>query len=173
VKISEVFKILNLMQSNGIIGQYAVGGAVGATFYLEPINTLDVDIFFTFKTEQSGSLINLQPIFDFLKARGCTLDGEYILIGGWPVQFLPPTSSLVEEALAKSVMLDVDGIPVSVFSPEHLAAIALQTGRTKDKARLLQFLHAGVMQLPRFETILERHELTIRWREFKQQFINE
>jgi hypothetical protein len=33
------------MQSDGVIERYAIGGAVGATFYLEPIATLDVDIF--------------------------------------------------------------------------------------------------------------------------------
>jgi len=32
------------MQANGVIGRHAIGGAVGATFSLEPIATLDVDI---------------------------------------------------------------------------------------------------------------------------------
>ena len=31
-----------------------------------------------------------------------------------------------------------------VFSAEHLARIALETGRPKDKARLLQFMEAGI-----------------------------
>jgi len=33
------------MQADGIIGSYAIGDAVGATFYLEPVATLDVDVF--------------------------------------------------------------------------------------------------------------------------------
>jgi hypothetical protein len=33
------------MQAEGVIGKYAIGGAVGATFYLEPSATLDVQIF--------------------------------------------------------------------------------------------------------------------------------
>ena len=44
------------MRADGVIERYAIGGAVGATFYLEPVATLDVDIFITFKTE-AGSLI--------------------------------------------------------------------------------------------------------------------
>jgi hypothetical protein len=49
------------------------------------------------------------------------------VIAGWPVQFLPPTSPLVEEALGETQDVDVEGEPASVFSGEHLAAIALQT----------------------------------------------
>ena len=66
------------------------------------------------------------------------MDGEYIVIAGWPVQFLPAACPLVEEALAQTVEKDVAGTPAHVFTAEHLAAIALQTGRAKGKARLLQ-----------------------------------
>lgn len=159
------------MQVDGVIEQYAIGGAVGATFFLEPMNTLDVDIFFTFKAEPSGPILSLQPIFDYLTARGCTLQGEYVVIGGWPVQFLPPTSPLVEDALRQAVTMNMDGVPVRVFNPEYLAAIALQTGRTKDKTRLLQFVQASALQISLFETILEDHKLLDRWQQFKRQFL--
>jgi hypothetical protein len=33
------------MQADGVIERYAIGRAAGATFYLEPIATLDVDTF--------------------------------------------------------------------------------------------------------------------------------
>ena len=49
VKIKEVIAVVNQMQADGVIERYAVGGAVGATFYLEPVATLDVDIFTAFK----------------------------------------------------------------------------------------------------------------------------
>jgi|SRR5882724_3681459 len=32
-------EVINQMQADGVIGQYAIGGAVGATFYLEPVAT--------------------------------------------------------------------------------------------------------------------------------------
>jgi len=38
-------EVINRMQVEGVIGEYAIGGAVGATFYLEPFATLDIDIF--------------------------------------------------------------------------------------------------------------------------------
>jgi hypothetical protein len=42
--IKEVIAIINQMQADGVVERYAIGGAVGATFYLEPVATLDVDI---------------------------------------------------------------------------------------------------------------------------------
>src|ERR1035441_4060585 len=120
------------MQSDGVIERYAIGGAVGATFYLEPMATLDVDIFVTFRSEAGSAILSPQPLFDYLKARGGTVQGEYIVIAGWPVQFLPPTGPLVEEALRDAVTSDVESTPARVFTAEHLAAVALQTGRAKD-----------------------------------------
>lgn len=173
MKIQEVITAINQMQSDGIIGRYAIGGAVGATFYLEPVATLDVDIFVTFRTEPGSILLSPAPIFDYLKARGATMEGEYIVIGGWPVQFLPPTGPLGEEALAQAVEADVEGTPARVFTAEHLAAIALQTGRAKDKARLLQFIESGTLDAARFQSILTRHGLVEAWQKFERQFLSD
>ena len=98
------------------------------------------------------------------------MEGEYIIIAGWPVQFLPVGNPLIEEARDESAGHEVAGILARVFTAEHLAGIALQTGRARDKARLLQFLEAGALDLPRFEAILARHQLTDRWRQFQRQF---
>jgi hypothetical protein len=73
--------------------------------------------------------------------------------------------------LTNAATIDADGIPARVFTAEHLAAIALQTGRAKDKARLLQFIEAGVLQAEPFQSILARHGLVDRWREFEQTFL--
>lgn len=161
------------MQTDGVIDHYAIGGAVGATFYLEPVATLDVDIFITFRSEAGSLLASPQPIFDYLKARGGKVEGEYIVIAGWPVQFLPAASPLVKEALAQAVEKDVAGTPARVFTAEHLAAIALQTGRAKDKARLLQFIEAGALDGTRFQDILSRHGLQEAWQRFEKQFLGD
>jgi len=41
----ETLEVINRMQSDGVIFKYAIGGAVGATLYLEPSATLDIDVF--------------------------------------------------------------------------------------------------------------------------------
>src|SRR5947209_16946413 len=125
--IREVIATLNQMEADGVIKRYAIGGAVGATFYLEPVATLDIDVFVAFGTEPGKRIATLKPIFDYLLARGCSMKGEYVMIAGWPVQFLPPATPLVDEALAQSREIDVDGVPARVFSAEDLAAIALQS----------------------------------------------
>lgn len=173
MKIREVITTINAMQAAGVIEHYAIGGAVGATFYLEPVATLDVDIFVGFCPQPGSLLISPQPIFDHLKAQGCSVEGEYIVIAGWPVQFLPPGTPLVEEALQQAVPHEVEGTPTRVFSPEHLAAIALQVGRGKDKARLLQFIESGLLDAARFQDILTRHHLAGAWQTFERQFLTD
>jgi len=171
--VKETIATINQIQTDGVIDRYAIGGAVGATFYLEPVATLDVDVFITVGAQAEQLIFSLQPIFDYLKARGSTMQGEYIVVAGWPVQFLPAGTPLVEEALSKAVEHDVEGIRARVFSAEHLAAIALQVGRAKDKARLLQFLEAGAVDSSRFQEILRRHNLVDHWRQFERQFLKD
>lgn len=171
MKVKQILALVNQMQGDGVIERYAIGGAVGATFYLEPIATLDVDIFVAFRPEPGRLLVSPLPIIEYLRARGCTLQGEYIIIADWPVQFLPPTGPLAEEALAEARLFDVEGEPAWVFSAEHLAAIALETGRPKDKARLLQFIESGTLDRERLDAILVRHGLQERWGRFEQQFL--
>jgi hypothetical protein len=171
--IKEVITTVNQMQADGVIDCYAIGGAVGATFYLEPVATLDVDVFVTFRPGPGSLLVSPQPIFDYLKARGGTVEGEYIVVAGWPVQFLPPGTPLVVEALQEAVQKDVAGTQARVFTAEHLAAIALQTGRARNKARLLQFIEAGALDAARFQAMLARHGLVDAWRKFERQYLSD
>ena len=67
-------------------------------------------------------------VFRYLTERGARIEGEYLIIAEWLVQFLPPTGPLVEEALEAAVEVEVEEISTRVFTAEHLAAIALQTG---------------------------------------------
>ncbi len=171
MKILEVIHVVNQMVADGVIERYAIGGAVGATFYLEPVSTLDVDIFIELHATLGSALLTLDPIFSYLRDRGCTMEGEHILISGWPVQFIPPPTPLAAEALANATEVDVNGLSARVFAAEYLAAITLQTGRAKDKARLLQFIEAQVIDRKRFAELVERHGLTDKWREFQRQFV--
>ncbi len=163
--------MINRMQADGVIERYAIGGAVGATFYLEPAATLDVDVFVEFHIPPGSQIVSPEPIFKYLRDRGCKMEDEYVVIAGWPVRFLPAGSALLQEALATALEKDVDGIPTHVFSAEHITAIALETGRAKDKARVLQFIEAGVLDLERLQEILARHGLIGDWQKFERQFL--
>ena len=129
--IKEVIETINRMKADGVIERYAIGGAVGATFYLEPVATLDVDVFVELHIPPGSQFVSPEPIFKYLRDRGCKMKGE------------------------------------------HITAIALETGRAKDKARVLQFLEAGVLDRDRLREILRRHGLTGDWQRFERQFLEE
>lgn len=171
MKLKKTLAVINQMQAAGVIGRYAIGGAVGATFYLEPVATMDVDVFVAMGPGPGQVIATPKPIYHYLTARGCKTEGEYLVVEGWPVQFLPPTGPLVEEAILQARETEVEGERTSVCSAEHLVAIALQVGRAKDKARILQFIEASVLDPKRLEDILKRHGLLDQWARFQQQFL--
>jgi hypothetical protein len=172
LKLTRTLKVINDMQAAGVIGRYAIGGAVGATFYLEPMPTMDIDVFVAMHPEAGGLIITPKPVYDYLTARGYTAVGEALKVEDWLVQFLPPTGALAEEAIARARPVDVEGIPTFVFTAEHLVAVALETGRPKDKARILQFIDAEAVDQKALEEILSRHRMVEKWRQFRQQFLN-
>jgi len=166
-------KVINQMQADGVLADYAIGGAVGATFYLEPVATLDIDIFVSFHKKPGSPLLTVSPIYDYLTARGYKTRKEYIIIEGWPVQFLPPSDALGEEALTQAVETKLDGIRTWVMTAEHLVAIALKTGRAKDFSRILQFIETGVLNTNKLDQILKRHSLLAKWEDFGHKFLED
>ena len=171
--MKDTLAMLNRMQADEVIGEYAIGGAVGATYYLEPAATLDVDIFLTLPAASGGSLLTLTPIYDYLISRGCTVQGEHIVIGDWPVQFLTPANPLEQDALAHAIGAEVEGVPTRVMKAEHLVAIALNTGRPKDFARILQFLEQGAVNHDELRRILAKYGLSEKWERFRQRYLGE
>jgi hypothetical protein len=172
--IREVIDRLNHMQESGVIKHYAIGGAVGASFYMEPIETEDVDVFMPFP---GAFLISPQPMIDYFRQHGATLpisseaNAGQVLYHGWLVQFLPPSGALSEEAIEQAVVFDIDpNLTARVMTLEHLAALALETGRAKDKARLLQFVESGKLDMKRFLSIVAAHGMTPQWTAFKTAF---
>jgi hypothetical protein len=170
--MEKTLAVLNQLEQQGIIGRYAVGGAVAATRYIEPVQTYDLDIFVVLPVSSSG-LISLTPIYTSLSHRGYEPQGECILIEDWPVQFLPVYNPLTEEALAQAVDVKFGLTPARVLSAEYLAAIMVDTGRPKDHARLLHFLDAGVVNQVTLTDIIERHNLLIKWQNFRRRFLSD
>ncbi len=164
----KTFSVINRMAADGVIDKYAIGGAVGATFYLEPAATFDIDIFISFQGVPRSSLISLEKIYNYLRPLGYTAHGEHIFIEDWNVQFLPALDALHEEALSGAVETELNGVPIRVMTAEHLMAIALQTGRRKDFQRIEQFVSENVFDAEVFAQIIKRHGLGKRWDDFNR-----
>ena len=71
--IKETLEIINAMEAAGVIGRYAIAGAVAAYNYVEPAVTDDLDILISFREphqQTDAGLVTLAPIFSYLKQRG-------------------------------------------------------------------------------------------------------
>lgn len=134
-------------------------------FYSEPILTYDLDIFLLLESPP-GRLISLAPIYKRLLELGYKGRQEHVLIEGVPVQFLPSYNPLVKEAILKAKEVKVGKAPTYVFRPEHLAAIMIQTGRPKDRERLLLLREQAKLDNRMLLGILLRHGLREKWEKF-------
>ena len=126
LKFKDTIRVINKMQEEGVISRYAVGGAVGAFFYVEAVRTADVDVFVPIHQEPGRMIVTLDPFKDYLEARGYQMKKEYWEIEGTLVQFMPIEGDpLLVEAISQPREFEVEGVRTLVFSPEHLVAIAL------------------------------------------------
>ena len=155
--MKKALEALNGLERDGVIGRYAIGGAMGATFYVEPFTTFDLDVFVVLP--ETGGLVTLAPLYRELSKRGCPAKDECVMIAGIPVQFLPAGTPLLDEALAQAREVSYEDVMTRVFSPEHLVAVAVQAGRAKDRQRIQMFLDAGVLDRARLDDVLSRHGL--------------
>ncbi len=147
--MKSTIEVLNRLQADGVLGLYAIGGAMAALFYSEPVATFDLDIFV------------VGPLYDQLRARGYEIDRESVLIEAVPVQFLPAYNALVEEALTAARDVQFDDVPTRVMGVEHLIAIAIQTGRDKDRDRVRHLLRAAGLDRNFLAQICARHTLPL------------
>jgi len=157
--LEKTFAVLNRLVKEGVLEQYAIGGAMGAMFYIEPVSTFDLDIFVILPTLSSG-LITLSPLYEYLSTLGYASEGEYVNIEGVPVQFLPAYNDLVETALTEAEINKYGNESVRVFSVEYLIAISIQTGRNKDRARVEMLIEEATVNMEKLSGILERFSLS-------------
>ena len=163
--MERTLQVLNELERDGVLSRYAIGGAMGATFYIEPILTFDLDII-VLLPETQGGLLTLAPLYEALRAKGYAEEGECVLIEGVPVQFLPAYNTLLEEALREAREMPYDTTRTRVLRLEHLIAICLQTGRTKDRERVRIVREQAALDYEYLARILRRHQLEGKWKEW-------
>ena len=167
-----LLRYLAEMKQLGIIADYAIGGATVLIYYSEPVQTQDIDVFVVL-TKGGNALVNLGPIYGFLKDRGAKVENEYVIIKKTPVQFLVPYNLLVEEAVRSAIEVPFEEVMVRLPTLEYLMSIMVQTCRGKDKARLEDIIHRQDRYNPsEFERILKKFDLIEKW-ERVQKWIQE
>jgi len=166
--IERVLKVINKMYQEGILKDYAIGGAVATIYYTEPFATKDIDIFFT-PPEKEG-IILLTPFYDFLLKKGYNTYKEYIMIGKTPIQFIPASDALEKEAVKNAILVKYKNIEVKILKPEYLIAIFLKVCRPKDKYKLLKLLDQSKINKTFLTDILQRYGLNKKFNEFVKKF---
>lgn len=165
--MKRTLEVLNELERDRVFARYAIGGAMAATFYVEPLLTFDLDVFILLQPSETG-LISLTPIYDALRRRGYRERDECVMIDGVPVQFLPAYNALVEEALAEAMPVDYEGTSTRVVRAEHLVAISLQTGRDKDRERVRILRTQGKLDEAYLTDLLRRHGLAAKWKQWTE-----
>ncbi|MCY4509869.1 MAG: hypothetical protein OXG35_23335 [Acidobacteria bacterium] len=155
--LADVFRVLNRMRDEGIVAQYAVGGATAVLFYAEPTRTYDLDVFVTLEAVGQDVLAPLSRVYEWAREQGFGLQAEHLLISGVPVPLLPACNALVEAALATARLHDYAGVPVRVVDADHLVALALQAGGARRRERAWQLLEAGAVDRERLRQVLTTH----------------
>ena len=158
IPLADVLRAANELVSAGLIKDYALGGALAAIYYTEPITTYDADIIFVAsdKTLSAG----IPAIYSHLQSKGWRVEREHLLIGNFPVQFLA-ASGLTEEAVREARPVQYEGVPAQVFRPEYIIAIAAKVGRHKDFARIEQMLDQAKIDKALLDDILRRYSLQL------------
>jgi len=170
--MERVIQVINRMQTDGIIENYAIGGGIAAVYYLEPYHTDDLDVFIPISAVAFGDagLLSLEPIYSYLKSLGYDAVKEGVLIEDWLVQFIPTFESVQDEALQHTRTITYDQTETRIFSPEYLAAELLRSGRPKDLVRVMALIESGKMDMNSFRDIIKRHGLTEKWTTFARRF---
>lgn len=138
--MQRTLQILNELEQSGVMSRYAIGGAMGATFYIEPLLTFDLDIF-VLLPQTRGGLLTLAGLYDALRA-------------------------LLDEALQEARDTMYEGTPARVLRAEHLAAICVQTGRDKDRQRARLLYEQATLDVEYLADVLARHGLDGKWKEW-------
>jgi hypothetical protein len=150
------------MKREGVLTDYAIGGAMALVFWTEPVATFDLDVFVHLPGE-STVLVSLDPLW--ATANGYTAEGEHIIMEGIPVQFIPSPNPLADEAIEEAATMDYDGTPMRVIRPEHLIALYLEpSARTaKRLQRVAALRDEGSINAERLDAILRRYHLELPW----------
>ena len=125
IPLADILRAANELVSTGLIKDYALGGALAAIYYTEPVTTYDADIVLiaSDKTLSEG----IPAINAHLQSKGWRIEREHLLIKDFPVQFLA-ASGLTEEAVRNAKRIEYEGVPAKVFRPEYIIAIAASVG---------------------------------------------
>jgi len=168
--VKETLKVLNELKEKGLIQDYAIGGAIAALRWIEPLFTQDLDVFILLKDEddKKKGVIDLSPMYEYLKSKGYEWKGHWIMIEGVPVDIFP-ADPLEKEAIEQAQEVEYEGVKTKVIVPEYLIALFLRAGRNKDRRKIEMLLEQCQIDKERLQKILSQYGLNEKFKEFEER----
>lgn len=167
--MEKTLKLIKELKEKKVFRDFSIGGGIAALYYIEPLLTYDLDIFFI---PIEDSIDVLTPIYDYLEKQEFKAKKEHVLIEGVPVQFIPVYNDLVKEAVQYSVEVKYGRIKTRVLGLEYLIAIMLQTYRPKDRERLVKIFEEAKIDLRLLKNILDKYGLYKKYVQFKDIYFD-
>lgn len=137
----KTLRALNEMKEAGVIVEYAIAGAMALVFWVEPVETYDLDVL-VFLDEEATEIVSLRAIYEWAKKRGYAAAAEHVTIEGVPVQFLPSHNDLADEAIERAAVIHYGDVAVRVVRPEYLIGLYLEpaarTAKRRERAAALR-----------------------------------
>jgi hypothetical protein len=165
--VEKTLKLIKELKKAEVVKDFSIGGGIAALYYIEPLLTYDLDIFFI---PIEDSIDVLSPIYSYLKEKGFKTKKEHVLIEGIPVQFIPVYNDLVKEAVQHSIEAKYGRIKTRVLGLEYLIAVMLQTYRPKDRERLVKVFEQAKIDIRLLKKILKQHGLYDKYIRFKEMY---
>ena len=168
--MEKTLKLIEELKEKKVFKDFSIGEGIAALYYIEPLLTYDLDIFFI---PLEDSIDVLTPIYRYLKEKGFKAKKEHVLIEGVPVQFIPVYNDLVKEAVEYSVEAKYGRIQTRVLGLEYLIAVMLQTYRSKDRERLVKVFEETKIDMKLLKKILRKYGLYDKYVGFKEMYFGE
>lgn len=165
--LEKVLAVINKMVEDHIIEDYAIGGAIAALFYIEPFETLDLDIVVLLPQEEmSKAVVTLTPLYNYLRELGYNEEKEHVIIETIPVQFLVGGKPLLDDAVRTAVPKAFGATPTRVMRVEYLLALMADRCQAKDKARAQLVKEQGVeVDYDLVDTLIKEYHLEAKWKQ--------
>ncbi len=168
--MEKTIRVIRELIEKKIIKDFAIGGGIAVLYYIEPLLTYDLDIFFI-PFEESMDV--LSPIYKQMREKGYKTQMEYIIIEGIPVQFIPVYNELIRESVQNAAEVRYGRLKTKVVGLEYLVAIMIQTFRPVDRERLLRIFDETEVDSRLLNEILKKYRLFEKYREFRRSYFGE
>ena len=167
--MEKTLKVIRELKQDKVIQDFSIGGGIAVLYYIEPLLTFDLDIFFIPIEEK----IDVRSsIYRYLRKKGYKTKKEHVVIEGIPVQFIPAFNELVKEAVLNTVEVPYGRIKTKILGLEYLIAIMFQTYKPKDRERLVKIFEEAKIDTKLLRKILKKYDLYDKYVRFKKKYFD-